>query len=208
MSVVQALLAFSLAAGLLTITPGLDTALVLRTVAVQGRREAFLAALGIGFGCLVWGAVVALGVGAILLASPLVFAGLKWTGAAYLVLLGVRTFAAPRARFEIGAAAPGEPAGSALRRGLLTNLLNPKVGIFYLSFLPQFVPAGVNGAPFMFGLALIHVGMGAAWMSILIAGAHRARILLGRPDIVRTLDRVAGGIFVAFGLKLALSSSG
>ena len=207
MSLVQALLAYSLAAGLLTITPGLDTALVLRTVAVEGRRAALFAASGIELGLLVWGAIVALGLGALLLASPMVFAALKWTGAAYLVVLGVRTFFAPRARFDVGAPASAEPAGSALRRGLLTNLLNPKVGIFYVSFLPQFVPAGVTGGPFMFALALIHVAIGAVWLSLLIAGAHQARILLGRPKIVRALDRVAGGIFVAFGLKLALSSN-
>ena len=88
-TVVQALLAFSVAAGLLTLTPGLDTALVLRAAAVEGPKRAALAAIGIGTGCLVWGAAAALGLGALLDASRLAFTVLKWAGAAYLVWLGV-----------------------------------------------------------------------------------------------------------------------
>src|ERR1700761_7982906 len=112
MSVVQALIAFSVAAGLLTITPGLDTALVLRTAAVEGAKRAALAALGIGLGCLVWGAAVALGLAALLKASALAFTALKWAGAAYLVWLGIGMLLKPRDRFSLGEAAE---AGSGAR---------------------------------------------------------------------------------------------
>jgi len=96
-TVAQALLAFSLAAGLLTITPGLDTAIVLRTAAVEGPRRAALAALGVILGCLAWGAMVALGLGALLNASSLEFNIIRWAGAAYLVWLGIGLILKPRA---------------------------------------------------------------------------------------------------------------
>lgn len=205
MTVVQALLAFGLAAGLLTLTPGLDTALVLRTAAVDGPRRAAFAGLGIVLGCLAWGAAVALGLGVLLEASTLAFNILKWAGAAYLVWLGLGLILKPRARFEL--AAPAAPAGGDLawlRRGLLTNLLNPKVGVFYVSFLPQFLPAGVPAGPFIFLLAALHAVMGLAWFAGLIAATRPIASLLQRAAVVRWLDRLTGGVFLAFGLRLAL----
>ncbi|MDB5457043.1 MAG: LysE family translocator [Caulobacter sp.] len=205
MTTAQALLTFCVAAGLLTLTPGLDTALVLRTAASEGRRRAGLAALGIGLGCLVWGAAAALGAGALLAASHTAYVALKWAGAAYLLWIGLNLLLKPRARFEPGAAAAvagGDLA--ALRRGLLTNLLNPKVGVFYISFLPQFVPAGADPAAFAFGLAVIHVIMGLAWAAGLIAATAPLAGLLRRSAVVRWLDRVTGAVFVGFGLRLVL----
>lgn len=206
MSVVQALLAFSLAAGLLTITPGLDTAIVLRTAAVEGPRRAALAALGVISGCLVWGAAVALGLGVLLAASSLAFTVIKWAGAAYLVWLGVGLILKPRERFELSAA-PGTPSGGDLawmRRGFLTNLLNPKVGVFYVSFLPQFLPQDVAAGPFIFGLAVLHGVMGLIWFAVLIAATRPIAGVLRRAAVVRWLDRVTGGVFLAFGVRLAL----
>src|SRR5687767_1909404 len=130
----QSLIAFTVAAALLTVTPGLDTALVLRTAAAEGPRRATLATLGIATGCLIWGALVALGLGALLAASQLAFTVLKWVGAAYLVWLGIGMILKPRQTFDAGQA---QPSAGSFRRGLLTNLLNPKVGVFYVSFLPQ-----------------------------------------------------------------------
>jgi threonine/homoserine/homoserine lactone efflux protein len=140
MTVVEALSAYVVAAGLLTLTPGLDTALILRTAAVEGPKRAAFAALGINFGCLIWGAAVALGLGALLAASALAFNVLKWVGAAYLVWLGLNLLLKPRDRFEIATEGRETRGGSDLvwmRRGFLTNLLNPKVGVFYVSFLPS-----------------------------------------------------------------------
>ncbi|MFN3583630.1 LysE family translocator [Phenylobacterium sp.] len=205
MTVAAALLAFSVAAGLLTITPGLDTALVLRTTAAEGSKRAALAGLGIVTGCLAWGAAVALGLGALLAASTLAFTILKWIGAAYLVWLGLNLILKPRQRFDLDAAAA--PAGDGLawmRRGLLTNLLNPKVGVFYVSFLPQFLPHGVPAAPFIFLLAALHAVMGLAWFATLIAATRPIAGALKQAAVVRWLDRLTGGVFLAFGLRLAL----
>ncbi|MET0272251.1 MAG: LysE family translocator [Phenylobacterium sp.] len=205
MTVVQALAAYVVAAGLLTVTPGLDTALVLRTAAVEGAKRAALAALGISLGCLVWGAAVALGLGALLGASTLAFTLLKWAGAAYLVWLGLKLLLRPRESFDLsttGSAAAGD--FTWMRRGLLTNLLNPKIGVFYVSFLPQFLPQGVAAGPFIFLLAVIHVLIGSLWSAALIAGTRPIAGVLQKAPVVRWLDRVCGGVFVGFGLRLAL----
>lgn len=205
MTTTEALVAFALAAGLLTLTPGLDTALVIRTAAAEGPRRASGAAIGIGLGCLIWGAAASFGVGALLTASQAAYTILKWIGAAYLAWTGIRMILKPRDRFE-----PGEmkavDAGpiAALRRGLLTNLLNPKVGVFYVSFLPQFIPAGVDPARFGLVLTTIHVVEGLLWFAALIAATVPITGLLRAPVVVRWLDRVTGGVFVAFGLRLAL----
>jgi threonine/homoserine/homoserine lactone efflux protein len=204
MTTLQALLAFSFAAFLLTITPGLDTALVLRTAATEGPRRALAAALGIGIGCLVWGVAAACGAGALLTASELAYTALKWAGAAYLVWVGGKMLIKPRDSFEPGAVAPtGGGAMASLRRGLLTNLLNPKVGVFYISFLPQFVPAGANPATFGVLLAGLHVVMGLIWAGLLIAATAPLAGLLREASVIRWLDRITGGVFIAFGLRLA-----
>ena len=205
MTVAQALAAYVIAAGLLTLTPGLDTALVLRTAAVEGPKRAVFAALGINIGCLIWGAAVALGLGALLEASQLAFTLLKWAGAAYLVWLGLNLILKPRNHFEVAA---GAPAGGGdftwMRRGLLTNLLNPKVGVFYVSFLPQFLPGGVPAGPFIFLLAVIHVLLGTCWSGCLIAATQPIAKALKRPAVVRWLDRATGVVFLGFGVRLAL----
>ena len=204
MTIAQALIAFSLAAGLLTITPGLDTALVLRTAAAEGARRAALAALGIVLGCLTWGAAAAFGVGALLTASQTAFTVLKWTGAAYLAWLGVNLILRPRARFETSAAgAAPDGAAAWLRRGFLTNLLNPKVGVFYVSFLPQFMARGVEPVGFMLLLAAIHAVMGIAWFAAVIAATRPVAAALRRPAVVGWLDRATGAVFLAFAARLA-----
>jgi threonine/homoserine/homoserine lactone efflux protein len=206
-TVVQALAAYAVAAALLTVTPGLDTALILRTAAAEGPKRAALAVLGISLGCLTWGAAVALGLSALLDASQLAFTVLKWVGAAYLVWLGLNLILKPRERFEIGT---GKPAGAAggdftwMRRGLLTNLLNPKIGVFYISFLPQFLPPGAPAGPFIFLLSAIHVVIGASWLTCLIAATQPIAAALRRPVVVRWLDRATGVVFLGFGVRLAL----
>ena len=209
MTIAQSLIAFLAAAALLTITPGVDTAMVLRAAAVEGRRPAAFAAIGIGMGCLVWGAAVALGLGALLTASQAAYTALKWIGAAYLVYLGVRLLWKPRERFVIdaGGAAAGGGALTSLRRGLFTNLLNPKVGVFYVTFLPQFTPVGVGVGVggYSFLLACIHVVLGLVWFAFLISATAPLRAFLARPKAVKTMDRLTGGVFIAFGAGLALS---
>jgi threonine/homoserine/homoserine lactone efflux protein len=201
MTLLPSLIAFLLAAGLITLTPGLDTALVLRATASEGRRAGSWAAVGVGAGCLVWGAAVALGLGAVLAASSRLFAVIRLAGAAYLIWMGIRLILFQRETFG-GPAAPA-PKGHPFRRGLFTNLLNPKAGVFYVSFLPQFVPAGVSFGPWCFLLAATHVALGLTWFSLLIGATHGVRRLLGRPAAVKTIDRVTGLVFLGFGADLA-----
>ena len=208
MTVTQALLTFVAAASILTITPGVDTAMVLRSAAAGGPRPAAYASMGIALGCLIWGAAVSVGLGALLAASELAFTVLKWAGAAYLLYLGVKLLVHPRERLDASSSnsAPLDPRRS-LRQGLLTNLLNPKVGVFYITFLPQFVPAGADVALFSFLLAGIHVLLGLAWFAVLIAATVPMGRVLRRPKVVRAMDRVTGGLFVGFAAKLALAKA-
>ncbi len=201
------LLAFIAAAFLLPVTPGVDTAIVLRTATLDGRRQAALAAMGIGLGCLAWGVAVSLGLGALLQASELGYTVVKFAGAAYLIWLGSRLVFKPRTSFDAGAGAATSVNGQAFWRGLLTNLLNPKVGVFYVTFLPQFVPFGADVAGYSFFLACLHVLLTLAWFAVLIAATIPLGRLLRRPALTRALDRVTGGVLVAFGVRLATSSA-
>ncbi len=196
------LIAFTLAAALLTVTPGLDTALVLRTAAAEGARRAFAAALGICLGCLAWGALVAIGLGVLLQASEFAYLALKWIGAAYLLWLGLRLIFARRGDLE---AEEPAPRASWFLRGLLTNLLNPKVGAFYVSFLPQFIPAGASVPSTTLALAALHGALGLLWFLLLIGATRPLAKLLRDPALVRGLDRATGIVLIFFGLRLAFS---
>jgi len=210
-----ALLAFTLAAAILTITPGMDSALVLRTAAVEGSRRALMAGLGVATGCLAWGAVAAFGLGSLLLVSTLAYDALRICAALYLFYLGVKLLRGARAGKQTahGAAARPAPAAAAsasasasgwFMRGCLTNALNPKIGIFYITFLPQFIPAGADVLRFSLLLAGIHAVLGILWFAVLVAATRPLARWLSRPAVMRGLDRMTGAVFIAFGLKLAL----
>lgn len=208
MTLTQALIAFVFAAGLLTITPGLDTAIVLRASALEGRRAGAAAALGILLGLVVWGAASAIGLTTLLAASSLAYAALKWIGAAYLVVIGLTMLLRPKGA-PVGEAeeiADVHGAGLWLRRGLLTNLLNPKVGVFYVAFLPQFTPAGVPAGPFIAALVAIHIFEGVLWFAALIAATQPLGRYLRRPGITQRMNRLTGLVFIGFGAKLAFTA--
>lgn len=203
-----AILGFAVVAGLMTLVPGIDTALVLRTAVVQGRGPAFAAAAGISAGVLVWGIAAALGVSALLAASQLAFDILRWAGAAYVVWLGVTLIVRAGRGDHSEPEVTGPRRGSAwtgFRRGFLTNLLNPKIGVFYVAVLPQFLPEGFPAAASGAVLALVHVIEGMAWFSILIIATHALRTWLSRRSVQVWIDRITGGVLVGFGIKLALS---
>lgn len=204
-SVMASLVAYVAAASLLTITPGLDTAFVLRTAAGGSPRKAMLAGFGIVTGCLVWAALVALGLGALLAASQLAYTILRWFGAAYLLWIGYKMLRNPRRTF-MTETENDRPRERPFVTGLLTNLLNPKVGLFYVSFLPQFVPSNVPVGPYMLMLAAIHAVLGLIWFACLIAATRPIAMWLKKPVVVQACDRLTGGAFVAFGLGLALGS--
>ena len=204
MSVADSLLAYSFAALLLTLTPGLDTALILRMSTVEGGKKAFQAALGIDVGCFIWGAVVAFGLGALLAASALAYDLLKWCGAIYLCWLGIQLILRPRRHFNCQEIAR-TPASNWFLKGMLGNVLNPKMGIFYVSFLPQFIPAGHSPVGWTFLLVAIHVLIGTLWSLTLIIASRYAANLLKTPLFIQWMDRVTGGVFMLFAAKLALS---
>lgn len=206
----RAVLSFALVAGLLTLIPGLDTALVLRAAISQGRRPAFATALGISCGALVWGAAAAAGVSALLVASRIGYDALRIAGAVYLVLLGARLLLAA---YRAGPAAdpaelPSAPHPRALllswRRGFATNLLNPKVGAFYVAVLPQFIPEHTWHLGFGVLLALVHDLEGMVWFTILISFATRLRTVLATRAVRRGVDATTGVVLVGFGVGLAL----
>lgn len=199
----HALLAFTAAAGLLTITPGLDTALVLRTAAVEGGRRALLAGVGICLGCLVWGLAVSVGLGELLTLSRWAYGALRLAGAAYLIYLGIRLLARPTTALDLAGSRRAESSNWFLR-GLLTNLLNPKVGVFYVTFLPQFIPAGRSVTGFSMLLATIHAAEGLCWFALLVLATRPLSRWLVQPRVAKGLDRVTGIVFVGFGLGLLL----
>jgi threonine/homoserine/homoserine lactone efflux protein len=202
-----AVLAFAVVAAALTVTPGLDTALVLRAALTRNRREAAATAAGIVAGLFVWGAAAAVGVSALLTASEVAFDVLRYAGAAYLVGYGARMIVAASRRRPVGQAPPGHAPRSARRSawtGLVTNLLNPKVGVFYVALLPQFVPAGSD--PLAVGLLLagVHGALSMVWFLLLVLLAGALSGWLRRPGIVRAIDGVTGVTLVGFGARLAL----
>ena len=201
------LLAYTVTAALLTITPGADTLLVLRYAGGHGAKAGFAAGLGVLAGVLVWGLVVAVGVAALIVASPLAFDVLKYAGAAYLVWLGMQLLLPIRKDGAAGKVADRPSFSfSPFASGLLTNLLNPKVGLFYLAFLPQFVPGGMPQGPFIMLLAGIHALLGLLWFMLLIAGIDRTAPRLRSPRLAGLLSKLTGIVFVGFGARLLLSS--
>lgn len=209
-----AVMAFAVVAGLMTMIPGIDTALVLRTAARFERRAGFAVAAGISAGCLVWGVAAALGVSALLTASDVAYTVLRAIGAGYMVFLGVRMIVQGlRVGGVPAVTGPDEAApvrnspglGRFFRQGLMTNLLNPKVGAFYVALLPQFIPADQPTALAGGVLALVHGVEGMVWFTVLILLVHRAADWLRRPRVRRTIDAAAGLTVVGFGLRLALT---
>lgn len=204
MSIADNLLAFTFAATLLTLTPGLDTALILRTATVEGRQQAFRAALGINAGCLLWGAAVAFGLGALIAVSELAFNVLKYCGAAYLAWLGLNMLLRPR-RSLSPLETDAKPTANWFLKGMMGNVLNPKIGIFYVSFLPQFIPQGHSLIAWTFGLVSIHVVLGLIWSLTLICATQPLALVLRREKVIKWMDRTTGMIFVLFAARLAFS---
>ena len=203
------LIAFIGVAALLTIAPGPDMALVLRNALRGGRPTVVPTAAGIATGCVAWGAASSLGVAALLAASAQLYQALKLVGAAYLVFLGVLALrAALRGGPVVSSAADlARTRAGSYRQGLLTNLLNPKVGVFYATFLPQFIAPGQPVFATSVALACIHAGMGLVWLTAYGYGASRLAEVMNRGRIRRGIEAATGTILVAFGLKLAIDNA-
>ena len=211
MDLVQALLSFAVVAGLLTVVPGIDTALVLRSSISKSRSFAFATALGINTGTMVWGIAAAVGVSALVAASELAYRALTLAGAAYMVWLGASLLWKSRGTASAAGLADLSspiPPGRQLFQGWLTgtgnNLLNPKVGVFYIATIPQFIPDGTP--PLLMGVLLagVHCALGLAWSTFLIYGVGLASRWLKGARSVKIIDRITGTVLVGFGLRLVL----
>jgi threonine/homoserine/homoserine lactone efflux protein len=202
-----AVLGFAVVALAITLTPGLDTALVLRAALTRSRLDAAATAAGIVAGLFVWGAAAAVGVSALLTASQVAYDVLRFAGAAYLVWFGLRLLV--RAVRGTAATEALDVSGSspwrAARQGLATNLLNPKVGVFYVALLPQFLPSGSDPLPVGLLLAGVHGLISVVWFALLIGLASALGRWLRRPATVRAIDGVTGTTLIGFGVKLAVT---
>jgi threonine/homoserine/homoserine lactone efflux protein len=204
-SLETAVLTFAVLAAALTVTPGLDTALVLRAALTRNRPEAAATALGIVAGLFVWGAAAAAGISALFTASDLAYDVLRYAGATYLIWYGGRLLGRVL-RDRPDEAVPAGVSGSiwrTTRLGLFTNLLNPKVGVFYVALLPQFVPAGSNPLAVGLLLAAVHAALTVVWFTLLIGLASALGRWLRQPGTVRVIDGVTGTALLGFGARLA-----
>lgn len=189
--------------------PGPDTALTVRNALAAGRRGGVYTAAGVATGQLVWTIAVSVGIASVLAASAPAFLALKLIGAAYLIYLGVQSLRAAWSSGD-GTPASGGPwlrviPARAFRSGLISNLANPKMAAFFLSLLPQFVPSREGNIEGSLLLGAVFCLMTFAWLTGYSIAVDRARRLLSRQRIRRTLDAVTGGVMIAFGMRLALA---
>jgi threonine/homoserine/homoserine lactone efflux protein len=190
----------------LIITPGQDTFFILGRSIASGRPAGIAAALGVSAGTIVHTCLAALGLSALLATSPYAFMAVKFAGAAYLLYIGVRALLTRSNGLPgVDSGAGNDGRWSAFRQGIVTNLLNPKVALFFLALMPQFISAGSThkvGAFLVLGLSF--VTMGLAWCTTLAIGAaYLRRALLRRPSLATWMNKVAGAMFIALGLRLA-----
>jgi threonine/homoserine/homoserine lactone efflux protein len=212
------LLAFLGLSVVVIVTPGPDTALTIRNTIAGGRAAGLATALGVSTGQAIWTLAAAAGVAALLVASEPAFLALKFAGAAYLVFLGLQTLIGavwPRRADDEGAggrprpAVPGPRArrlraGAALRQGLLSDLANPKMAVFFTSLLPQFTPSDGPAFPVLLALGLIFCALTFAWLALYAAAIDRLGELLRRTGVRRAIDAAMGTLLVALGARLAV----
>lgn len=212
MNFTQAVLSFAVVAGLLTLVPGIDTSIVLRAGLTRRRAVAFATAAGVCTGALAWGAAAAVGASALLAASDLAYRALTLAGAAYMAWLGAsliwktvsRKGAAGLHPAQDPAPAQDGTLAGAWLRGTATNLLNPKVGVFYIATIPQFIPAGMSPAAMGLLLAAVHGIMAMGWFTLIIIGTGLASRWLRSPRSIKVIDRITGTVLIGFGARLAL----
>jgi RhtB (resistance to homoserine/threonine) family protein len=198
-------ISFIAIAAVLTITPGADTVLVVRSSAAAGARAGILTTVGICSGLFVHAALSALGLSLVLLQSATAFSALKLAGAAYLGWLGLQSLRAAASPKAAQSSRSARRRGQPFVQGLLTNLLNPKVAVFYLALLPQFI--GPNDPVLLKSLFLasLHWAMGLVWLSIVSLAVSRSRQALSRSWLGRSLQAATGALLVGLGAKLVLA---
>ncbi len=200
-----AVASFAVAAALIVLLPGPDTLVVVRSILRGGRRAGATTALGNLCGLIVWVGAAALGLAALLHASEIGFLVLRVVGAAYLVWLGVQAWR-NRGAVEAVPSGRGGVLGTGYLAGLLTNLLNPKVGVFFVTFLPGFVPHGHSVALTSLLFGAIFVALTALYWVLLLGVAGTVTAWMSAPRIRRRLDMATAAILVGFGARLATES--
>jgi threonine/homoserine/homoserine lactone efflux protein len=185
---------------LLTLAPGPDLAVVTRRALIGGRGDGIRTALGVVCGLLLWGSLAVAGLSAILSASPKAYLLLKVAGVCYLVFLGIQAFRSGGQHGEAATAAP--PRGRPFLTGVATNLLNPKIAVFYTALLPTLAPRA-SGTGGLITLVLIHAALALAWLVAYTFALDRARAFFERPRVRRALDRVTGTVLFVFAVRLA-----
>jgi len=213
--VTTALFGFALAATLVILAPGPDFMLVMRNTVRGGRRAGWVTGCGTLSGLTVWALAAALGLSALLRVSHVAYDVLRFCGAAYLIWLGVTSLisfrrkrtdrAGPVADIAALGQAPVRPARAYLN-GMLSNLLNPKISVFFMAFLPAFVPAGASTSQFSLLLGAWFIAETGLWLAVVAWLADRGVRWLRRPTVQRWLERITGIVLIGFGLRLATES--
>jgi threonine/homoserine/homoserine lactone efflux protein len=201
------LLAFAGVAALVIVTPGQDTALTIRNTLAGGRRAGVFTALGVVSGQLAWTLATSAGLAALLVASEPAFRALRLAGAAYLLYLGTRSLLSALRGSHGHAALPAgrSTALSAYRQGLISNLGNAKIAVFFTSLLPQFVPAGEATFGRLLPLGVLFAAMTLVWLSAYAVAVARAGDVLRRERSRRTLDALLGTVLVGLAARLAVT---
>lgn len=195
---------------MLTLTPGADTMMVIKNALAHGRRGGLLTVGGVNTGLILHGTLSGLGLSLLLVQSAAAFEAVRLAGAAYLVLLGLRSVWAlfqPQAAAAHAADVPltaARGAWSVYAQGLWTNVLNPKVAVFYLAFLPQFIAPGDPVLLKSVLLAGIHATMGVLWLSVVTLAVATLRGWLAQPRVRAGLEAASGLVLIGFGVRLAL----
>jgi RhtB (resistance to homoserine/threonine) family protein len=200
-------IAFAGVAALLVITPGADMALVAKNGLAHGRRTALATALGVTCGGMVWTCAAAFGVAAFVRSSQVAFNTLRIAGAVYLFYLGLQaiwlSLRRGRSQTQESIRVGNGSSVKAFRQGIVSNLLNPKLAVFFTSLLPQFVSPGQPVFARSLELGAIMLSMAIVWLSFYACLVARTGMVLRRSSVKRWLDRLTGTVLVAFGLRLA-----
>jgi threonine/homoserine/homoserine lactone efflux protein len=198
---------FLVFAVLLVLIPGPDFAVVTKNALAGGRRRGSWASAGVATSNFVQGTAAACGLSAVIMRAQPVFEAIKWAGAAYLVFLGAQAIrSAIRGRYELSDGGQSAAAGRPFvgwRQGFLSNITNPKVLVFYLAVLPQFLVPGASPG-WLLALAWSHAALSLAWLLTLTAALHRLRGLLLRRGLRRGLDATTGAVLLGFSARLAV----
>jgi RhtB (resistance to homoserine/threonine) family protein len=207
--VVTALLGFAAASVLLVLLPGPDTLVVVRNMARGGRRRAVATVLGILVGLAFWIAAASLGLAAVLRASDTGYAVLRYVGGAYLVYVGAQALRVQHtpAEQEQRRAKHRPLLGSGFTAGLLTDLLNPKVGVTFVTLLPAFIPHGAAVGTTSLALGVVYIAETLVYFAVLIVLADRVLAWMNAAGTRRRIERVAGVVFIGFGIRLAVEQS-